>query len=61
MKWSGHPNRLAQEDRMQSLANKPHVAPQSRIPQSLLDRFENEWREMRVAGETAQKPVLPAE
>ena len=46
---------------MQTLANKPHVAPQSRIPQSLLDRFENEWREMRVASETAQKPVLPAE
>ncbi|AWI56389.1 hypothetical protein [Sinorhizobium fredii] len=46
---------------MQTLANKPPVSPQSRIPQSLLDRFESEWREMRVASETAQKPVLPAE
>ncbi|WP_167354078.1 hypothetical protein [Sinorhizobium saheli] len=46
---------------MQTFANKPPVLPQSRIPQSLLDRFENEWREMRTAGEAAQKPVPPAE
>ncbi|MCA1366520.1 MULTISPECIES: hypothetical protein [Ensifer] len=46
---------------MQTLANKPPVSPQSRVPQSLLDRFENEWREMRTAGEAAQKPVPPAE
>ena len=46
---------------MQTLAKKPLAAPQSRIPQPLLDRFENEWREMRVASETAQKPVPPAE
>ncbi|WEX87690.1 hypothetical protein PZN02_000109 [Sinorhizobium garamanticum] len=46
---------------MQTLANKQPALPQSRIPQSLLDRFEHEWREMRTAGETAQKPVPPAE
>jgi hypothetical protein len=46
---------------MQTLANKPPVSSQSRIPQSLLDRFESEWRDMRVASETAQKPVPPAE
>jgi hypothetical protein len=50
-----------QEDRMQSIANKPPVSPQSRIPQSLLDRFENEWRAMRTASEVAEKPVPPAE
>ena len=49
------------EDRMQTLANKPPVSQQSRIPQSLIDRFENEWREMRTAGEAAQKSVPPAE
>lgn len=32
-----------------------------RIPQSLLERFENEWREMRTVGEAAQKTVPPAE
>ncbi|HXV29280.1 MAG TPA: hypothetical protein VD840_03020 [Sinorhizobium sp.] len=46
---------------MQSVANKPPVSPQSRIPQSLLDRFENEWRAMRTASEATEKPVLPAE
>ncbi|WP_164476170.1 hypothetical protein [Sinorhizobium glycinis] len=45
---------------MQSLANKPLVSPQSRIPQSLLDRFENEWREMRAASETAPRPIPAA-
>jgi hypothetical protein len=48
------------EDRMQSAANKPPVSP-SRIPQSLLDRFESEWRAMRTTGEAAEKPVSPAE
>lgn len=47
---------------MQTRANKqPASPPQSRVPQPLLDRFENEWREMRTAGEAAQKPVPPAE
>ncbi|AEG03569.1 hypothetical protein HR059_03980 [Sinorhizobium meliloti WSM1022] len=46
---------------MKTLANKPPVSPQSRIPQSLLERFENEWREMRTVGEAAQKTVPPAE
>jgi len=60
--WNGPPSKqLAQEeDRMQSAANKPPVSP-SRIPQSLLDRFENEWRAMRTVGEAAEKPVMPAE
>ncbi len=61
--WNGPPrsNHLAQEDRMQSAANKPPVSPASRIPQSLLERFESEWRAMRSAGEAAEKPVTPAE
>ncbi|MDK1384752.1 hypothetical protein ILFOPFJJ_02103 [Ensifer psoraleae] len=46
---------------MQTFANKQPAPPQSRIPQSLLDRFENEWREMRTVGEPAPKPVTPAE
>lgn len=60
--WNGPPSKqLAQEeDRMQSAANKSPVSP-SRIPQSLLDRFESEWRAMRTSGEAAEKPVTPAE
>ncbi len=46
---------------MQSVANKPPVSTQSKIPQILLDRFENEWRAMRTANEAAEKPVPPSE
>ncbi len=42
---------------MKNIANKRryHRNPESRSP--LLERFENEWREMRTVGEAAQKTV----
>lgn len=61
MESSAYSMSRPKEDRMKTLANKPSASPQSRIPQSLLDRFENEWREIRTAGEAAQKTVPPAE
>ncbi|KSV85253.1 MULTISPECIES: hypothetical protein [Sinorhizobium/Ensifer group] len=46
---------------MQTLANNQPASQQSKVPQSLLDRFENEWRAMRAAGESTPKPIQPAE
>lgn len=46
---------------MQTQANSQPASQQSKVSQSLLDRFENEWRAMRAAGETTPKPVQPAE
>ncbi|MBD9648674.1 hypothetical protein M2267_001061 [Ensifer sp. KUDG1] len=46
---------------MQTLANNQPASQQSKVPQSLLDRFESEWREMRAASDATPKPVAPAE
>lgn len=46
---------------MQTLVNNQQASQQSKVPQSLLDRFESEWREMRTASQSPQKPVQPAE
>ncbi|MEI2297592.1 hypothetical protein [Ensifer sp. MJa1] len=46
---------------MQTLANNQAASQQSKVPQSLLDRFESEWREMRAASQAAPKPAQPAE
>lgn len=35
------------------------TAPQSTIPQHVLDRLESEWRQMGERHDQAPKPVLP--
>ncbi|HEV7308239.1 hypothetical protein [Ensifer sp.] len=46
---------------MQTQANSQTASQDAKVPQSLLDRFENEWRAMRAANDTAPKPIQPAE
>lgn len=46
---------------MQTQANNQPASQQSKVPQSLLDRFESEWRAMRTANEVTPKPIQPAE
>ncbi|WP_201723524.1 MULTISPECIES: hypothetical protein [unclassified Ensifer] len=46
---------------MQTQANNQTASQQSKVPQSLLDRFENEWRAMRDAKDVTPKPIQPAE